>query len=202
MSYSQASIQNFLSNLDSHGGPAKSERNFVQITPPTILSSLSGGLERDLQYQCDSSELPGIALDTADYRIYGYTKKIAIGRVYSEIVLTLYCTNDFYEKPFFDGWVETVNGEANGWDFNYKDDYVGTLNIYQFDQNQNIIYAVSCLRAFPVHVAALPTRWADDSIHKLSVTFVYDRYKEITTSGTQTSQITPQFIAPVNSFTG
>ena len=52
-------IKEFLANLDIHSGPAKSERFFVQITPPmglptSFLYSLS------LSYQCEVSEIPGV----------------------------------------------------------------------------------------------------------------------------------------------
>lgn len=171
------SITSFLSNLDKHSGISKSERFYVQITPPQILNIYSA--TNDLQYQCEVSEIPGIRLETADYRIYGPRKKIAIGRSYDEIFFSFYCTNDFYEKPFFDAWVDYVNPKSSGWDFNYKDIYTGTIRIYQLDQQANVIYSVNLLKAFPLQVAAMPTRWADDSFHKLGVTFVYDSYEVI-----------------------
>ena len=171
-----ASIQSFLSNLDSHSGPAKSERFYVQFAPPPILNA---NLMRDLQYQCEVSEIPGIRVTTVDYRIYGPKKHVATGREYEEISFSIICTNDFYEKPLFDAWIDLINPQASGWDMNYKSIYAQTISLFQLDVTGNVIYGVNLINAFPIKVNSLHNRWADDSYHKLAVTFYYDRYDVI-----------------------
>lgn len=176
-------IQNFISNLDSNKGPAKSERFYVQITPPTGIPALASVANPtwNLQFQCDISEIPGISLEPQKYRFYGPDRNIAIGTMYQEIIIEIVCTNSFYEKPWFDAWVNLINPIESGWDLNYKSIYTGTLTIIQLDLQSNPIYSVNLINAWPGNVAALPLRWADDSFHKLQVTFHYDRYENNST---------------------
>lgn len=167
-------IQDFLSNLDKHSGPAKSERFYVQITPPPGIDNPSF----DLQFQCDLAELPGISLEVSKYRFYGPDKNLAVSTQFQEIVIEVVCTNDFYEKPWFDSWVNLINPKEQGWDMNYKSMYTGTVTIFQTDTTGQIIYSVNLINAWPMNVAPMPVRWADDSTHKLSVSFIYDRYED------------------------
>jgi hypothetical protein len=167
-------IKEFLANIDRHSGPAKMERFYVQITPPATMINSYASFMRDLTYQAESSSLPAIQLETNDYRIYGYSKKNPIGVVFSEQDITFHCTNDFYEKPFFEQWIDYINPAGSGYDFNYKTTYVGTIGIFQLDQQQNIIYGVNLVNAFPFTVREMPLAWNEDSIHKLTVGFYYD----------------------------
>lgn len=168
-------INDFIANLDKHKGPAKSERFYVSIIPP---QGLGLGNVYDLQYQCEETDIPGLELETSEYRIYGLTKKIAVGRIYEPQTLHFFLTDDYYEKPFFDSWIEYINpqGDKNNFDMNYKNLYTGTIVIYKMDKNQNIVYSVSLIEAFPISISPIPGSWHDDSNQKLSVTFAYTLY--------------------------
>lgn len=169
-------IKEFLSNLDKHSGPAKMERFYIQITPPILLNPSYITNLRDLSYQAESASLPSIQLQTNDYRIYGYSKKVPTGIIFEEMDITFYCTNDFYEKPFFDSWVDLINPSLKGYDFEYKQNFVGTIGIFQLDQQQNVIYGVNLVNAFPYSVRSLPLAWNEDTIHKINIGFYYDKY--------------------------
>ena len=144
---------------------------------PLELQGFTNNLATDLVYQCESAELPGTILHTTDYRTIGPSRKIATQTMYNELGLTFYCTSDFYEKVFFDSWIEYINPRAFGWDFHYKSEYVTNMQICQLDlTGDNITYAVQIINAFPIAVNAMPLHWQDDSIHRLNVTFAYDRY--------------------------
>ncbi len=175
-------ITNFLSRIDKHKNLAKPERYYVHIIPPAELNIPTSRLADDLIYQCETSELPGTTLTTIDYRIIGPNKKIATLTTYNDLALQFYCTNDFYEKPFFDSWIEYINPRNTGWDFRYKHQYAGTIEICQVDlTGDKIIYAVRLVNAFPIMTSPMPLNWNGDGIHMLGVTFAYDRYEPITT---------------------
>ena len=54
-------------------------------------------VSRYLALQCETAELPGKSLQTADVKIYGPTFKVPFQTQYNETTLTFVCTNEFYE---------------------------------------------------------------------------------------------------------
>lgn len=169
-----SSIDNFISNLDKYNGPAMSDRFYVNFTVPV---QIPFGNVRDLQYQCETTELPGISLGLTDYRTYGPSKKIASNTEYSPISFNIYCTNEFWEKPLFDTWIEYINPRNIGWDFRFKDEYSTSILITQIDQSDNIIYQVALNKAFPFQINPMSLSWSGSNIHQLNVSFAYDNYE-------------------------
>lgn len=178
------SINSFTSTMDNHSGFARPDRFFAQFAIPLVLQT--GVNLQDLTYQCHSSEIPGVTLHTNAYRTYGPVKAIPTIKIYNEITFSLYCTNDFYEKPLFDSWINFINPIEQGQDFRYKDEYVTTITVNQLNLISSIpIYTVQLIRAFPIAVYPIALRWANmNTTHSLDVTFVYERYD--TTSLTST----------------
>lgn len=176
------SIDNFITAMVNHKGIAKTERFYVQLFPPSDLLSATAGLAQDLTYQCDGGELPGVNIATSPYRTIGPVKTIASMTNYTDITLNFYCTGDFYEKPFFEAWMSYINPRSLGWDFRYKSEYTGQVQIAQLDlTGDNIIYAANLIRAYPIAVSPMGLNWQDDSVHRLAVTFKFDRYDPIYT---------------------
>jgi hypothetical protein len=175
-----SNINNFIANLDANKGPAKAERFYVQFAVPQQLSSYLSPYVQSLTFQCKASELPGSALHTTDYRTYGPPKQIPTMRLYNEITFSFYCTNTFWEKPFFEAWIEYINPRNSGWDFRYKDDYVTDINIVQLGQHDDSpIYSMQLIRAFPTVISPLSLDWEGDSYHILDIPFVYEKYEPL-----------------------
>jgi hypothetical protein len=147
---------------------------------PTNLSSVS----RYLALQCESAELPGKSLQTADVKIYGPTFKVPYQTQYQETTLTFLCTNDFYERKLFDAWLESIHpSDTNNMRFpkgtGKGDGYMVDLKVVQYDDFIKQIYAVQMIDAFPVGIASQPLNWGEDGFHRLSVQFAYQKYKTI-----------------------
>lgn len=178
-------INNFIANLIKHNGPAKTDRFYVQITPPIGLVMQVTNITRDLIYQCEATELPTTNLSPSDYRMIGPSRSLATLTTYNDLNLTFLCTNDFYEKAFFDAWMEFINPRNLGWDFRYKNEYVApSIDIYQLTQTGesdnsegDISYAVRLINAYPISAGPLALNWSEDTAHRLTVTFRYDNYK-------------------------
>lgn len=147
---------------------------------PTNLSSVS----RYLALQCESAELPGKSLQTADVKIYGPTFKVPYQTQYQETTLTFLCTNDFYERKLFDAWLESIHpSDTNNMRFpkgtGKGDGYMVDLKVIQYDDFIKQIYAVQMIDAFPVGIASQPLNWGEDGFHRISVQFAYQKYKTI-----------------------
>lgn len=215
------SPQLFLSNLQKHDGPAKSNRfqvilpipsyigNFISMGLLQSLLDASGfvqditenfvnsifsentrnqksysnpNITRYLSLQCENAELPGVSLLTQEAKVYGPIYKVPYQKQYNDMTLNFIATNDFYERKLFDKWIECIMpNDTNNLRFpkSEKGGYMTDITVIQFDEFIKQIYAVKLIDAFPISVAPMTLSWSDDSFHRVSVQFAYQRYETI-----------------------
>ena len=142
----------------------------------------NSSMSRNLALQCESAELPGKTMQTADVKIYGPTFKVPYQTQYGDTSLTFLCTNDFYERKLFDRWMEAIHPtDTNNLRFpkGEKSRYMTNIKIIQYDDFIKQIYAVELIDAFPIGVAPQALSWADDNFHRLQISFAYQKYRTI-----------------------
>jgi hypothetical protein len=121
--------------------------------------SANPAVSRYLTLQCETAELPGKTLQTADVKIYGPIFKVPYNVQYTDMNLTFICTNDFYERKLFDQWMEAI---APNDTYNMRfpkgnspfTGYMTKVTVIQYDDSVKQIYAVNLIDAFPIGVAA------------------------------------------------
>ena len=140
----------------------------------------NSSLSRYLSLQCESAELPGRTLQTADAKIYGPTFKVPYQSQYADTNLTFLCTNQFYERKLFDRWLEAIHpSDTNNLRFpkGDKSRYMCNVKIIQYDEFIKRIYAVELLDAFPIGIAPQTLNWSEDNFHRLTIQFAFQRYR-------------------------
>jgi hypothetical protein len=140
----------------------------------------SPSTSRYLALQCESAELPGRTLTTADVKIYGPTFKIPYQTQYGDTTLTFLCTNDFFERKLFDRWMEAIHpSDTNNLRFpkGQSTRYMTNIKIIQYDDFIKQIYAVELIDAFPIGVAPQALSWGEDGFHRLQVQFAYQKLR-------------------------
>lgn len=45
------------------------------------------------------------------------------------------------------------------------------------NENNDVTFEMKLIEAYPIQIAPLPLNWASDDLHRLSVTFAYNRYE-------------------------
>jgi hypothetical protein len=144
--------------------------------------SSNPSVSRYLALQCESAELPGRTLETADARIYGPSFKVPYRMQYTDTNLTFLCTNEFYERKLFERWMDSIiPSDTNNARFPKSNAtrYLTNIRIIQYDDFVRQIYAVELMDAFPVGIAPQPLSWAEEGFHRLSVSFSYQKYRTI-----------------------
>ena len=144
--------------------------------------SSNPSVSRYLALQCESAELPGRTLETADARIYGPSFKVPYRMQYTDTNLTFLCTNEFYERKLFERWMDAIiPSDTNNPRFPKSNAtrYLTNIRIIQYDDFIRQIYAVELMDAFPVGIAPQPLSWAEEGFHRLSVSFSYQKYRTI-----------------------
>jgi hypothetical protein len=142
----------------------------------------NSALSRYLALQCETAELPGKTLQTADVKIYGPSFKVPYQTMYSDATLTFLCTNDFFEKKLFDKWMEAIMPtDTNNLRFPKGENsrYMTNIKIIQYDEFIKQIYAVELMDAFPIGVAPQSLSWSEEGFHRLSIQFSYQKYRTL-----------------------
>jgi len=142
----------------------------------------NASISRYLALQCESAELPGKTINTADVKVYGPIFKVPYQSQYTDTSLTFLCTNEFYERKLFDRWMEAIMPtDTNNLRFPKDEEtrYMTNIKIIQYDEFIKQIYAVELLDAFPVSIASQQLTWTDDNVHRLTVQFAYQKYRTI-----------------------
>jgi hypothetical protein len=159
----------------------------VTETIGSLLGNTSLGsnatLSRYLALQCESAELPGRTLMTQEAKVYGPSFKVPYQSQYNEITLTFLSTNEFWERKLFDRWIEAIHpSDTNNMRYaKGPQTYMTPIKIIQYDDFIKQIYAVELIDAFPIGVSAQQLSWSEDSFHRVSVQFAYQRYKPVYT---------------------
>jgi hypothetical protein len=156
----------------------------ITNTNPTDEQSKTSNasLSRYLALQCETAELPGKTLMTHEAKVYGPTFKVPYMSQYGDTNLTFICTNDFYERKLFDRWVEAINPtDTNNLRYakGEKTRYMTNIKIIQYDDFIKQIFAIELIDAFPIGIAAQPLSWSEDTFHRLSVQFAYQKYRVV-----------------------
>jgi hypothetical protein len=156
----------------------------ITNTNPTEEQSKTSNasLSRYLALQCETAELPGKTLMTHEAKVYGPTFKVPYVSQYGDTNLTFICTNDFYERKLFDRWMEAINPtDTNNLRYakGEKTRYMTNIKIVQYDDFIKQIFAIELIDAFPIGIAAQPLSWAEDTFHRLTVQFAYQKYRVV-----------------------
>tara|TARA_B100001939_G_scaffold345435_1_gene361991 strand:+ start:69 stop:662 length:594 start_codon:yes stop_codon:yes gene_type:complete len=154
--------------------PVPVNRYVAKIFCP-ITSSIN---TETLAMRVESAELPGKTITTSDARLYGPLRKIPYNLGFIDSTFTFMCSDAFIvEKRFFDKWAdyildpETFNAE-------YYDSLVGSINLQLLNEQNEVMYEVDYMEAFPINVSAMNVGFAQmNEYAKFSVTFSYRKWK-------------------------
>ena len=139
-------------------------------------------ISRYLALQCESAELPGKTLITADAKIYGPTFKVPYQTQYTDTTLTFLCTNEFYERKLFERWIESIMpSDTNNLRYPKGKDsrYLTNIKIIQYDEFIRQIFIIELIDAFPIGISSQPLSWSEEGFHRLGVQFSYQKYRVV-----------------------
>ena len=162
-------------------GTASNGGDVTNIFSKVMGEALGNGTVRSTSLRCETISFPGRNLDTTpDTNIYGPTREIVDGYSYAPISGTFQCSSDMREKTYFETW-QRIAYNPQTWSMGYYHDYVGTVQIYQLDENNKRRYGVELVEAFPKTIAEQALSYdSTNQIHKVTVSFSYRYWKNLT----------------------
>jgi hypothetical protein len=185
------SINNFTQNLNRHNETARTDKFDVSMIPPASVASYIGmspaDMMKGLSLQCEVSELPSRDIQMTEYMTHAFIRRVPHQNQYGTANFTFICTGDLWEKRMFDAWLDLMVPVQTGLvnypvDANGQRMYETDIICNQYDSMGTLIYAATLIDAVPTNMGPLNQSWDNDSIHRLSMTFMFRKWTTIDTS--------------------
>lgn len=163
-------------------------------------------MQKLMSLSCSDATLPTSTYATSEVKdnYMGVTEEFAHTRINTDIDFSFYIDNDYKVLMFFEAWMNFISGgnsndlnEPSIYDditgktplrgyyrrFQYPKHYKNSGGVYitKFEKNQGVLGSNSIkyqlINSFPKSVNAIPLRYGDAEILKVTVTMNYDRYR-------------------------
>ena len=173
------SIENILSSFRTNEGYAHPNRYEVSIFPPdggrswpesNLISQVRSDA-REISLRCESVTLPGRNLSsTPDTNMHGPVKEVVNNVNYADsIPMVFQASADLRERVFFEKWQYTAFNPVT-WNVGYYNDYIGEVDIYLLNKNNQRKYALKLMECFPKSIAQTDLSYASNNeIIKLTI---------------------------------
>ncbi len=178
-------LNDVLSVFHSNEGYAQPNRYEVLILPPSPRgggnqTNIFAGMERQgdtrsISLRAQSVNLPGRNLATGtDNNVYGPNREIVEGITYADdISISFQASSNLSERVFFENWQRQAFNEKT-WNIGYYKDYIGEIDIYLLDKQNQRRYGLKLHEVFPKTIGANDLAYdANDQIMLLPVSFTF-----------------------------
>ena len=147
-------------------------------------------IARLLEYWCEATNLPGVALNIHEVRRYGYGpfEKRPHAPQFTDLNLQFYADSGGAIWTFWQQWIKLVmnydfrNGirgrtgaaDMEPYELNYRDQYVADVEINVYDNAGKLSMTTMLREAYPVFVGDIPLNWGDQSnLMRIPVTLTF-----------------------------
>lgn len=171
---------------------ARSNLFEVVITPPYILASNPTKTLIPL-YASDAS-IPNLFLETLDLKRFGTgpNEKLPYSAQFTDMGVMMIGDGQGDIYKFFYRWLQGIVlsdahmtstnfvsiNRLSPYEVNFKEDYRGTVNIIQYDENRNVILNYELSEAYPTFVGGSPLSWGDENnLQKFPINFTFMQAK-------------------------
>jgi len=191
------SIPDFTATLNAVNGLLRNNKYICRVNAPAILIGSQDA--QIVEFLCDSSSIPAVALATADIRRYGYgaVEKKPYAPLFTDVNMTFMMDGMSKTYNFLYDWISLIinyrftnDQDAAGgitsttgilpnqhpYELAYKDDYATTIQLMLFDPTAPDVpnLQVNLRDAYPTFLGDLPLNWAStDPYIKIPVTFTF-----------------------------
>ena len=143
---------------------------------------LSKIMGRQMNIHCDSVSMPGHDLQTVEHTTFGPEKVVAVGHGYKgTITASFYADLYLRERHYLEMWQRIVVNNLTH-KAGYYDDYIGSMRIYQLDNDGFATYGIEATEVYPEQISAISYDYSRaSSIVKLSCEFQYRQWYNLTT---------------------
>jgi len=179
-------ISQFKASLDRRGMLHNTDFE-IRITPPPGIINAGISLQ-ELSLRATSADMPGRSIQTVPSRnAIGPERQLGYNSSYIPITINFIAESRHFIKRFLESWQDLaigtfrVNPDSNDetkFKVGYYNDYVGTVDIIQFDREVGVpVYTCKLLECYPATINSIDLSWsAVDRSIEVSTTWNYRYY--------------------------
>lgn len=177
-------VSDFVGAIAGANGLARSNRFTVTFNPPSYVLRGMGNNGNSVALQqmllfCDSTQLPGVTVNTTPVRSFGEVREIPYETNYEPITLSFYVDTGFQVKKMFDVWSLGIQDWTTR-KFKYYKDYTTILEMRVQDMADETRYSVKLFEAYPKTVSAVQMDYANKDVMKVQVTMMFKYWRSYT----------------------
>ena len=178
-------LNDILAGYRDNNGFAQPNKYEVLIFPPAKLGggqnqNVFGGMERQsdlrkISLRAQNVTLPGRNLSTTqESNIYGPDREIVEGVTYADdISMSFQASSGLDERVFFENWQRQAFNEKP-WNIGYYLDYIGHIEMYVLDKQEQRRYGIKLWEVFPKTIGANELAYdSNDQIMLLPISFTF-----------------------------
>jgi len=149
-------FEQWLATFQKDGQARPNRFEAVINFPPTVLENMKSQIPRDFTFRINSVSFPGKNLrTTTNENAYGPSYEIAQGLTYGEeISIEFYLRNNHEERWVFNSWQDYIVSPTT-YNVEYYDNYVGSIEVYQLDEQNHRTAGIKIKNAFPKTLNAI-----------------------------------------------
>ncbi len=207
-------VNSFRAEVNRYNGILKNNKFLVRMYAPQGLAATTlANTVRSLEFWCESSNIPGVSLNTTEVRRYGYgniEKKPYVSQN-NDVTMSFFGDAQGIVWSYFQQWMRLIvnydmrNGILGNtgilrnqapFELAYKEQYGVDIHLYVFDDAGKVAIHVVLREAYPIFVGDIQLNWGDtNSLMRIPVTFtVYDWYNERISQGATFGPVRPDTI--------
>ena len=178
-------LNDILAGYRDNNGFAQPNKYEVLIFPPAKLGggqnqNVFGGMERQsdlrkISLRAQNVTLPGRNLATTqESNVYGPDREIVEGVTYADdISMSFQASSGLDERVFFENWQRQAFNEKT-WNIGYYLDYIGHVEMYVLDKQDQRRYGIKLWEVFPKTIGANELAYdSNDQIMLLPISFTF-----------------------------
>ena len=190
-------IEEFISQLNRKGVSYKSDFELILTFPNKLQSTIS---IREIALRSNRCDIPGRSIQTAPVRQQvGPERLVAYNVSHMPITSSIILDAGMEVKKTLEAWQDLAVGhfrnannrrQSGKFNIGYYDDYVGTMEIKQFERVSRQVYHCRLLECYPLTINPLDADWSTDSINELTITWGYHYFEVLNIDSNESFKVT------------
>ena len=137
-----------------------------------------------LSLACEQTDMPGKLFSTVDQKINTVSTFLPYGTVFEDVVMTFRCSDDMFERKFFEDWQLLIQNPITK-SYGYYENYISDIEIFEYDSELNrVVHGVRLIEAYPFVVSPYTLQNdAQNTYKQQSISFKYKEWKELDVVG-------------------
>lgn len=172
------SVHKLTTEVLSGAGLSRNNRFEVKILPPPALAGRGNDAELCSLY-VEQASLPLLNIFAKPFKIFGPTYQRPITSEYGGegLPITFHVDRGMRVRRFFEDWMHSII-DPDSFEVSFQEEYAASIFIAQLDEQENIVYEVELLEAFPRNLNIMDiNQQSSNQTHRLNVLFAYRYWK-------------------------